>query len=329
MLKKTAIAHPNIALVKYWGKRDERLNLPAVGSISITLADLWTETTVAYEEGRTADTLILNGAPARAEQTRRVSGFLDLVRDLTGTSRFAHVESRNNFPTGAGLASSASAFASLALAATRAPGLKLTSDRLSELARRGSGSAARSIFGGFVEMKMGTQPDGSDAVAMPLAEADFWDLTWLIIITTEQEKSTGSTDGMRQSEQTSPYYQQWIDTSPGDLDDMRTAILQRDFTRMGEIMEHSCLKMHALTLSSRPPLLYWNETTVAIMHAIQHLRREGVPVYYTIDAGPQVKALCPPEYADQITAKLEPLTGVKRIIRTKPGPPARIVGDTE
>ncbi|RMF54452.1 MAG: diphosphomevalonate decarboxylase, partial [Calditrichaeota bacterium] len=216
-MKATAIAHANIALVKYWGKRDIKLNLPAVGSISMTLRDLFTQSSIFFSEEFSEDILILNGQPAGEVERRRVSSFLDIFRDLSGVRMCAKVESHNNFPTGAGLASSASGFAALTIAASAALGLELSSEKLSILARQGSGSAARSIYGGFVEMKKGELPDGSDAYAIQLYDENYWNLDMLILITSEEEKEISSTRGMKLTAETSPYYSAWVQSSEDDL----------------------------------------------------------------------------------------------------------------
>ena len=192
-MKTTARANSNIALIKYWGKKDERLNTPAVGSISLTLDGLHTTTTVVFEQNLENDILVLNGSPASADEAQRVSRFLDLVRAEAGVSWKARVQSENNFPTAAGLASSASGFAALALAGSRAAGLEMSMAKLSLLARRGSGSAARSVFGGFVEMTAGTRPDGSDSLARQLHEKSHWDIRLIVALTSESSKKTGST----------------------------------------------------------------------------------------------------------------------------------------
>lgn len=324
-MKSTAIAHANIALVKYWGKRDEVLNLPAVGSISMTLKDLFTKTSIEFRENLESDRLILNGERANPKQEGRISKFLDILREKAGVRRFAEIFSENNFPTGAGLASSASGFAALTVAAGRALKLDLSPAQLSELARRGSGSAARSIFGGFVEMKMGGKPDGSDAIAVPLYDETYWALEMLIIITSAAEKEIGSTEGMNLTAKTSPYYRNWIESAPADLKAMREAIKRKDFQQLGEISEYSCFKMHGLALSARPGLLYWNELTVRLIHEIRSLRRKGLPAYVTIDAGPQVKVICLPEYSKKIEMELEQIKGIKKILKTSIGPGARIV----
>ena len=250
-MKATAIAHSNIALVKYWGKRDIKLNLPAVGSISITLDALSTTTYVEFIPDLIQDMLELNGTQIESKERVRVQKFMDLIRQKAGINDYALIKSENNFPSAAGLASSASAFAALGVAATHAAKLNLSLKDLSILARIGSGSAARSIFGGFVEMQKGLYKNGSDAFAESIADNNYWDLRVLIAITSEREKKTGSTDGMAQSKKTSPYYRNWIATSPKDLSGMRAAIKKKDFQKLGEISEFSCLKMHALDLLER------------------------------------------------------------------------------
>ncbi|MBN2424995.1 MAG: diphosphomevalonate decarboxylase [Calditrichaceae bacterium] len=326
-MKITAVAHSNIALVKYWGKRDARLNLPAVGSISLTLDALHTHTSVQFDETFKSDTLFLNGKEAGEKETKRISGFLDLIRARSGQKSKAQVESENNFPTAAGLASSASGFAALAAAASKAAGLSLSDRELSVLARLGSGSAARSVFGGIVEMHKGQKADGSDSFAEPLYPPDYWDLRLLIAVTSEAKKSIGSTDGMTLSKNTSPYYKAWVDSHPADLVGMKKALEHKDFTGLGEISEFSCLKMHALALASNPGMLYWNETTLAGIHLLREIRRHGTEVYFTIDAGPQVKAICLPEAVNKVKEALGSLAGVKQVMHTKLGPGIRIIGE--
>jgi len=326
-MKSLARAHSNIALVKYWGKRNIELNLPAVGSISITLDQLFTTSSVEFKAELQEDKLILNGSPASEKETVRVANFLDLIRTPAGIDTKAIIESENNFPTSAGLASSASAFAALAVAGSHAAGINLSALELSELARKGSGSAARSIFGGFAEMAVGKEPDGRDSTAYQLVEKDFWDLRILIVITSEEKKKTGSTDGMELSRETSPYYKSWITSSLNDIMEMRAAILSKDFDKMGDITEYSCLKMHALALASRPGLIYWNGTTLDLMHRIRALRSDSVPVYFTIDAGPQVKAICMAEHLTKVRESLADVPGVLRIIETGLGDGAQIIGE--
>ncbi len=316
----SAVAHSNIALIKYWGKRDSALNLPAVGSISITLDALSTRTKVTFDESLNEDEFILGGRRVRGLKQARVSKFLDLVRTQSRISIFASVTSENNFPTGAGLASSASAFAALALASTEALGLNLPLKQLSVLARRGSGSAARSLFGGFAEMKMGELPDGSDAHAYQIQDENYWDLRVLVAVTTEAEKTYNSTIGMENSAHTSAYYNSWLSTSANDIQEMHQAIASKDFQKLGELSESSCLKMHAVMISTQPALIYWNNVTMIIIHLVQQLRKEGIPVYFTIDAGPQVKLLTLPEYEEKVFTALKTVRGIQKIIPSKLGP---------
>jgi diphosphomevalonate decarboxylase len=322
-----AVACANIALIKYWGKRDIVLNLPAVGSISLTLEALKTQTRLTYNPDLEKDHLVINGQQASESQRKRVENFLDIIRRKSGNSHFADIISENNFPTGAGLASSASAFAALSLAATHASGLELSKKDLSELSRRGSGSATRSIYGGIVEMKKGGHPSGKEDVAVQLASKDYWDLRILILITSGKEKKIGSTEAMNISANTSPYYQNWINSSGGDLDEMRNAIREKDFEKLGELAEYSALKMHALTLSSRPPVLYWNGTTLELIEEVRSLRKKGIPVYFTIDAGPQVKVISLAKHLSTLKKHFESFRGVENNIESVLGPDVTLIGD--
>jgi diphosphomevalonate decarboxylase len=314
-----ARARSNIALVKYWGKRQKHLNLPAVGSLSITLDALATETTIRFDESFDSDDLVLDGE-RRVEQLDRVSQCLDIMRDMAGTDMRAHVSSANNFPTAAGLASSASGFAALVAAADSALGLGLSARELSILARRGSGSAARSIFGGFVEMYPGSGDDGLDCYAEPLLAADDWPLEVIVAITAQGRKAVSSGSGMTRSAASSPYYDEWVGTHAADMDIARTAIEQRDFEMLASVSERSCLKMHAAAMATTPPLIYWNGVTVECMHAVSAMRARGVPVFFTIDAGPQLKAVCEPGAAAQVRSELSAMPGVIETLHSGLGP---------
>lgn len=337
----TARACANIALAKYWGKRPGPLNLPAVGSLSITLSALMTRTSVTFDPSlRAADHILFMGnttsdrtsggsgqdaSQGTSHAAQRIVRFMDRVRAVTGISMYANIVTHNNFPTGSGLASSASGFAALALAATQAAGVTLPLPALSALARQGSGSAARSIFGGFVEMHRGDNPDGSDAVAVPLLDADAWPLHVVIAVTSEVHKTTGSTEGMQRTAATAPFYGAWLDTWRADVDGARAAVLHRDFSRLADVSEHSCLKMHGLMLSAQPGLVYWNGVTVDVIHAVRALRQSGVPAFFTIDAGPQVKVICLPESAAAVRMAISQIPGVLRVIESDLGPGAQWV----
>jgi diphosphomevalonate decarboxylase len=317
-------AQPNIALIKYWGKRDAALNLPVVGSISITLESLWTRTEVRFVPGQRQDRVSLNGRSDEAE-SKRVTACLDLLRQRAAVNYGADVASRNNFPTAAGLASSASGFAALVHAGAQALDLDLSEAEQSVLARRCSGSAARSIFGGYVEWAHGQLADGTDSVARPLLAADAWPLRVAVAITSTAAKQVGSSEGMRRTAQTSPFQSAWIDTQEADLATARRAILARDFDALALISEHSCLKMHALAMAAQPGLLYWNGATIECMHRVRALRQQGLPVFFTVDAGPQLKAVCEPSAIEQVKATLRDVPGVLDVLDTGLGAGARSI----
>jgi diphosphomevalonate decarboxylase len=326
--RAVAEANTNIALVKYWGKRDARLNLPAVGSLSLTLDGLATRTEVRFDAALGADALSLNGAPAGGTPLSRVTQFLDLVRARAGIALKAQVVSANNFPTAAGLASSASAFAALALASTRAAGLTLDGRELSQLARRGSGSAARSLYGGFVHLHRGTRDDGADCYAEPITEnggAEAWGVRLVVAVTSDGQKETLSTDGMRHTAETSPYYAEWLATSEPDLKAARQAIAARDLEALGTVTERSCLSMHASAMAARPAVVYFLGATIDGYRAVQAMRRAGLPAWFTCDAGPHVKALTDAAHADEVAARLAAVPGVLRTLVCAPGQAARIV----
>lgn len=317
-MQATAEAQPNIALVKYWGKRDVEQNLPAVGSLSITLDSLWTRATVEFSE-RQEDSLQVNGDPAPA-MLARVGQCLDLVAGPD--RRRATVTTEANFPIGAGLASSASAFAALAVAADAAAGVGLDRMTLARLAGRVSGSSARSLYGGFVELDAGDD----DIVLAALDEAADWPVEVVVAITEERPKPVGSGDAMMRSAETSPFYPNWIAQQPADLDVARNAVVERDFRALADVAEHNCLKMHSVMWTSRPPVVYWNKATIACLEAIRRLQADGVPVFFTMDAGPQVKAVCMEPAADAVAAALGKTPGVMRTLRSRPGRGARLLG---
>jgi diphosphomevalonate decarboxylase len=318
-----ARAGANFALVKYWGKADDRLNVPAVGSISITLDALWTETTVELDAKLRADEFSLNGR-SRPDEQSKVSACLDLLRTRAGIATRARITSRNNFPTAAGLASSASGFAALVTAGAGALGLEIPARERSIFARQGSGSAARSIFGGFVEMHAGIAADGLDSFAEPLLDAAAWPLEVVIAVTATGEKEVGSRSGMARSATSSPYYPAWVAGQPADLAIARAAIAAHDFDALAAVAEHNCLKMHAAAIAAQPAPVYWNGATVECLHAVRKLRVGGVPVFFTIDAGPQVKAVCAPGARPRVEAALREVPGVLDLLTSRLGAGAEL-----
>lgn len=312
----SACAHPNIAFIKYWGNRDETLRLPANGSISMNLDGLETRTSVTFSETQPDDSLNLNDQPVSGAGLNRVSAFLDIVREMAGIQMRAEVLSENNFPLGAGIASSAAAFAALALAASRAAGLNLDEASLSRLARRGSGSACRSIPAGFVEWQVGR--DEADSYAVSIAPPGHWNLVDCIAVVSSEQKSTGSTEGHAQAG-SSPLQAARVADAPRRLEICRKAILERDFAALTEIVELDSDMMHAVMMTSRPPLFYWKATTLTVMQAVREARVKGLPVCYTIDAGPNVHVITEGAKAEQVTGLLQSIPGVKEVRRAGAG----------
>ncbi len=319
-----ARARSNIALIKYWGKEDVERNVPAVGSLSMTLFGLHTTTEVRFRDDLAADDIFLNGEKASEKEANRISRFLDRVRKMADMSRCAEVHTENNFPTASGLASSASGFAALAKAATAAAGLDLDPDALADLARLGSGSAPRSLVGGLASFSLSADHPRTSPILRQLLPPEAWDLRLLVAVNRRPFKPIGSTEGMERSRRTSAYYPAWVNGHPADMQDAVNAIEARDFTRLGELAENSCFKMHAAMLASRPPLLYWNPGTVEAIQAVWDLRHNGVEAYVTIDAGSHVKALCLPDAVEPLKAALESCAGIERVMVEKPGPGVEI-----
>jgi diphosphomevalonate decarboxylase len=311
-----AVAHPNVALSKYWGKREGGGNFPAVPSLSVTLAGLQTRTSVRWVAGPKAHRVVLDGVALRPGEATRAMALLDVVRGASSSTDHAEVESHNDFPTASGLASSASGFAALALAAVRAAGLDWDATRVSDLARSASASAARSVFGEYVELPVG------EASARPLAPASQLPLVVLVCVTAEGPKAVGSTDGMRRTMERSPYAQAWLESAPKLHDELKAALLAGDFQGVGERAEASALAMHASAIAAG--IVYWNGATLEALAAVRALREGGLPAYATIDAGPHVKVLVRPADAGRARSALEAVVGVKRVLEARPGEGARL-----
>ncbi len=322
----TAQAFPNIAFIKYWGNRDDALRLPANGSISMNLDGLYTRATVSFQPSLAYDELIINGREVAGHGLERVSTFLDLVRDMARIKHHAEVISENNFPSSAGIASSASAFASMALAASRASGLELNESELSRLARRGSGSACRSVPGGYVEWQAGTSDQ--DSYAHSLAPAEHWPLADCIAVISAGQKKTGSTEGHALAA-TSPLQAGRIADAPRRLDLCRAAILNRDFDSLAYILELDSDMMHAVMMTSTPPLVYWQAQTLNTLQSVRAWRLAGLPAAYTVDAGPNVHVICPAEKAREVEGRLRALEGVKEVLVARTGGPAGIIKPVE
>ncbi len=319
-MQATAKAHTNIALIKYWGKRNEQLILPTNNSLSITLDGFYTETTVHFKEALTEDVFKLNDEVISGIPYDQVTTYLDLFRDyIQKPNLFAEVISTNHVPTAAGFASSASGFAALAAATAKALQLRLTDKELSRFMRRGSGSACRSVYGGFVEWEKGAKGDGSDSFAVQIAPQDHWDLRVAAVVLDAKEKSVSSRVGMKRTVDTSIFYDAWLENVNDDLKEIKAGIQACDFEKVGEIAEANCLKMHATTLGATPPFTYWQNVTMDVMQTIWQLREKGILAYFTIDAGPNVKVLYEPENDATVMAALRDIDGVSDVIVSKVG----------
>ncbi len=316
----TAIAHPNIAFIKYWGNRDNILRLPSNGSISMNLDGLFTRTTVNFNSSQ-RDSLLINGHLVTGKGLERVSYILDIVREMAKLKERAEVSSMNNFPAGAGIASSAAAFAALAIASSQAAGLILSEQQLSRLARRGSGSASRSIPGGFVEWQVGTGDE--DCVAISIAPPEHWALVDCVAIVNASHKKTGSTEGHALA-RTSPLQVGRVADTPRRLDICRTAILKKDFEAFANIIELDSDIMHSVMMTSTPPLMYWQPATLGIFHEVRAWRANGLPVGYTVDAGANAHVICLAEYAKEVEMRLRELPGISDVLVAGVGGAAHI-----
>ncbi|NCF77737.1 MAG: diphosphomevalonate decarboxylase [Proteobacteria bacterium] len=308
----TAHAHPNIALVKYWGKQEKPGNFPATPNLSITLAGL---TTVTRVTNATSDTFVLHGNTTNDPKLVR---WLETLRGTFDVPPL-QIESENDFPTSAGLASSASGFAALIIAINTHCGLGLNQEMCSEWARMGSASAARSIFGGFVAL---VPPQWQ---AIPMAKHDHWPLEVVVAVTSNEPKSVNSGEGMERSRLTSPYYNAWVRDAATDFAAASEAIVGRDFPALAAVAELNCLKMHSIMLTSQPTLSYWTPASIACMDRVRSLREAGHDVFFTMDAGPQIKAVCLPTSTDAVASALSKTPGVLNVIQSSLGEGARVV----
>ena len=333
--KVTAVAHPNLAFVKYWGKADAQLNIPANDSISVNLDAATTSTSVVFLRELAHDEVSLNGTAAGEAAAAKVSAHLDRVRRLAGRGERARVESVNDFPMAAGMASSASAFAALSLAASRAAGLDLDERALSILARKGSGSACRSIPAGFARWYAGVGDETS--FAAQVAPPDHWDLRVTTVIFNEQPKDIPSSEGQAAA-RTSPFFAARLAALPATLDTVQDALLARDFHRFGAATEREAISMHAVAMTAQPVgrdwltgVYYWQPATIFFLHQVASWRRGGLPVYLTIDAGPNVHLLCEAAHQPALAHELAnvlPVGGARQLV-SRPGRGAWVAAETE
>jgi diphosphomevalonate decarboxylase len=297
---------PNIALIKYWGKRNIIKNLPAVDSISITLDNLWTEMNVMFSSDLSNDELFIN--EKKQNNIFRVKNCID---SICGEQRdYASIMSRCNFPISAGLASSSSSFSALVVAINSLMKKKWNTQLLANQAGSVSGSAARSILGGIVKLN-----NESEKIRITqLLSPNDWPLRVVIAITDKKEKAISSSKAMKLSADTSPFYSSWVEDQNDDIKEANSFISKKDFEGLASISEHNCMKMHSIMWTTRPSIVYWNATTIDCMQAIRDLQRNGESVFFTIDAGPQIKAICLPENEEKIAKKLNEIKGVQSIM---------------
>lgn len=321
-LKATAVACANIAFIKYWGKRDAELNLPANSSLSMNLDQLTTVTTVEFSPDHDDDLVILDGREERGTARQRIVAHLDRVRVMAGLQVSARVVSENSFPVGVGLASSASGFAALSLAASRAAGLELSQRELSILARFGSGSACRSVPGGFTEWTAGTCSE--DSFAEQIAPPEHWELRDVIAIVSRAKKRIGSTEGHSLA-RTSHLYQARVASVADRLPRAKAALLDKDLATLGCIIEEDAISMHAVMMTSRPPIYYWLPSSIRLIHEVQNWRAEGLEVYFTFDAGPNVHLMCQAADQTEVERRLKRIEDVLEVIVSRPGPEARVI----
>lgn len=317
MTKATARAGSNIAFIKYWGVADAQINLPLNNSISMTLADAHTTTTVEWLLDTANDEITIDGRRLDEHAAERIVRHLDRLRSLAGVTLRARVVSQNNFPMASGIASSASGFAALTVAGCAALGLEMDATRLSALARRGSGSASRSLFGGFVEWEQGH--DDASSVAHQIATPERWALADIVAVVSGAAKAVSSEHGHTLAA-SSPLNDGRIASLPCALGEVRDAIAQCDLRLLGPIIERDALAMHAVMMTGTPSLIYWQPGTLEIIQAVRRWRQQdGLPVYFTIDAGPNVHVICEASNAAAVEQRLLQLACVQSIIASKPG----------
>jgi diphosphomevalonate decarboxylase len=320
--KITSCANSNIAFIKYWGNRDAQMRVPLNDSVSMNLSDAMTTTTVDFDANLNDDQIMVGGTDANEATRKRVIAHLDRVRAMAKIETKARVQSENNFPTGVGIASSASAFAALSVAASHAAGLQLSEREMSILARQGSGSACRSIPGGFVEWIAGHSSLNSYAIS--IAPPEHWDLRDVIAIVSTEEKKVGSSEG-HTAAQTTPFMLARQNGLPARFHLMRQAILTKNLGLLGPAIEEDAVELHMMAMTSRPPIFYWTPGMVRVIQSAMRWREEGLAVYFTLDAGPNVHLICESKDADQVAVRAKEIADVQQVIINSPGGAAHVI----
>lgn len=322
-MKKTAKAPANIALIKYWGKKDKALRIPENDSLAICLNKAFTVTTVEFKKGLKKDQIKIDNQSVAGRPQERIIRHLNRIRKKAGLNQKARVVSQNSFPPATGLASSASGFAALTLAATKAAGLNLEEKDLSKLARLASGSACRSIPSGFVYWQAGSSDQTS--FAFSLYPSSYWDLRTISLIIEEEEKKVSSTKGHDLAGK-NPFLKARLDLVEKNLKKIKKAFKQKNFSLLGRIIESETLSLHSVMLTSQPALIYWQPMTLKLIHQVRKWREEGLAEsYFTIDAGPNLHLICQAKEAKKIVKKLKKIRGIKKIVVNQPAPGAHLL----
>ncbi|MEK7166347.1 MAG: diphosphomevalonate decarboxylase [Patescibacteria group bacterium] len=325
-MKATSIAPANIAFIKYWGKANESARIPRHNSISMNLSDMHSLCTVEFAENLSEDSIeFTNEEKVTEKEYQRIVAVLDRLRDVSQKKLKAKVMTQNNFPKATGIASSASGFAALSLAALTSLGITFNEKELSVFARLASGTACRSIPDGFVEWEAGTS--SADSFAHSIFPVDYWEIVDVIVIVTKKMKKISSTEGHSLAP-TSPFYSKRMEIVPSKINQVKQAMTEKNFSAFGRIVEDDALNMHAICLTSIPPIIYWEPVTLQIMKSIIRWRENGeVESYFTIDAGPSVHVICRKKDADILVQKLVDINGVKQVVINYPAVGARIINN--
>ena len=314
-----AIAHPNFALIKYWGKSDASNNLPDMSSISITIDTLFSTAKVSYDSTLKKDLWILNDI--EQESLGQIKPTMNYLKSFKPVKDFCVIESTNNFPTAAGLASSASGVASIVVAINKLFNLNLSEKELINAAILGSGSAPRSLYSGFVYLNK------KNCSCETILDSNQWPLKIIICQTSSDRKLVSSRDGMRISKSTSSYYKDWVNDQDNDIKQALKAIKMKDFDLLGEVSEDNCKKMHKVMETSKPPLIYRNATSHLCIQKIEEMKVNGIGIFHTIDAGPQVKIICKAQHADQVISEMKSIPNMQDIIEVNIGQGARLTNE--
>lgn len=320
-MKATAIGPSDIAFTKYWGRKNEELRLPENGSISMTLSNLLTTTTVEFSDQYQKDQITINGGGVEEGEANRVIKHLDRIREIAKINLKARVVSKNNFPIGTGLSSSASGFAALTLSASKAAGLNLSEKELSILSRQASGSSCRPIVGGFVEWLDGDTSETS--YAKQIFPKNWWNIADIVAVVSEGKKEVPTSVGQAKA-QSSPFLKLRLSRMKEKNRNVKKYIKERNFQKLGELIEQEALELHTIMLTQYPPLIYWTPGTLTIMKLTSHWRVEGIPVYFTINTGQNIHLITEQRNVEKVKDKLKELDFVKNIIANTAGEGTRL-----